>query len=72
MLTTLATLTAHTSRQITELAALVGLIGELALAAAVIPGLRKAGLVIGGLLLAVGFAAIIYAIHFGVSPYVVK
>ena len=72
MLTTLATLTTHTSRQVTELGALLALIGGLFLAASVLPLFRRAGLIVAGLLLAVGFALIIYAMHFGLSPYVVK
>ena len=67
MLATLATLTAHTARRITELGALLGLIGGLALAAGVFPGFRKAGLIAAGLLLAVGFLLMIYALHFGKS-----
>jgi hypothetical protein len=65
MLVTIAALTAHTARRITELGALLGLIGGLALAAGVLPSLRKTGLILAGLLLAVGFALIIYALHFG-------
>ena len=69
MLATLATLTSHATRQVTELGALLGLIGGLALAAAVVPGFRKAGLILAGLLLAVGFVLIIYGLHFGLNPY---
>jgi phage shock protein PspC (stress-responsive transcriptional regulator) len=65
MLMTIAALTAHTARRITELGALLGLIGGLALAAGVLPSFRKVGLILSGLLLAVGFALIIYALHFG-------
>ena len=66
MLATIAALTAHTSRRITELGALLGLIGGLALAAGVWPSFRKSSTVVaGGSLLAVGFALIIYALHFG-------
>jgi hypothetical protein len=65
MLVTIAALTAHTARRITELGALLGLIGGLALAAGVLPSFRKTGLIVAGLLLAVGFALIIYALHFG-------
>jgi hypothetical protein len=61
MFTTLATLTAHTSRRITEFGALLDLIGGLALAAGVLPSFRKGGLIVAGLLLAVDFALIIYA-----------
>jgi hypothetical protein len=65
MLATIAALTAHTARRITELGALLGLIGGLALAAGEFPFFRRAGLIVAGLLLAVGFALIIYALHFG-------
>ena len=65
MLATIAALTAHTARRITELGALLGLIGGLALAAEVFPSFRKSSLIVAGLLLAVGFALIIYALHFG-------
>jgi hypothetical protein len=69
MLATLATLTFKESRQITEVGALLGLIGGLALALAVLPFMRRPGLIVGGLLLAVGFGMIIYAVHYGVNPY---
>jgi mannose/fructose/N-acetylgalactosamine-specific phosphotransferase system component IIC len=65
MLPTIATLTAHSARRIAELGALIGLIGGLALAARELPSFRKYGLIVAGLLLAVGFALIIYALHFG-------
>jgi hypothetical protein len=65
MLATVAALTAHTTRRIAELGALLGLIGGLVLAAGVLPSLRKTGLIVSGLLLALGFALIIYALHFG-------
>ena len=69
MLTTLASLTAHASRQVTEVGALLGLLGGLALAAGVLPFMRKASFVVAGLLIAVGFLLIIYALHFGLNPY---
>jgi hypothetical protein len=69
MLTTLASLTAHASRQVTELGALLGLLGGLALAAGVLPFMRKFSLIVAGLLIAVGFLLVIYALHFGVNPY---
>jgi len=67
MLATIAALTAHTTRRITELGALLGLIGGLALAPRVWPSFRKSSPVVAGLLLAVGFALIIYALHVGKS-----
>ena len=60
-----AALTAHTARRIAELGALLGLIGGLAVAGGAFPGFRRIGLIAGGLLLAVGFALMIYALHFG-------
>jgi len=69
MLTTLASLTAHASRQVTELGALLGLLGGLALVAGVLPFMRKFSLIVAGLLLAVGFLLMIYALHFGLNPY---
>jgi hypothetical protein len=65
MLLTIAALTAHSARRATELGALLGLIGGLALAAGAFPGFRRTGLIVAGLLLVVGFALIIYALHFG-------
>jgi hypothetical protein len=65
MLLTFAALTAHTARRLTELGALLGLIGGLALAGGAFPSFRKTSVVVAGLLLAVGFALIIYALHFG-------
>jgi hypothetical protein len=64
-----ATLSAASSRRITEIGALAGVIGALLLAGSAIPFLRHVGLVLGGLLLAVGFALLIVAVHFGVNPY---
>jgi hypothetical protein len=65
MLAIVAVITAHTARRITEFGALLGLIGGLAVAGAAFPGFRRIGLIVGGLLLAVGFVLIIYAVHFG-------
>ena len=69
MLTIVAALSAHTTRRATELGALLGLLGGLALAGAAFPSFRRWGLIIAGVLLVVGFALIIYALHFGVNPY---
>ena len=69
MLLLLATLSASSSRRITEIGALIGLIGGLVLAASFLPFLRRIGLILGGLLLAAGFALLIIAIHYGVNPY---
>ena len=65
MLMTFAVLTAHTARRITELGALLGLLGGIALAASVYPSLRQSGKLAAGVLLALGFVLIIYALHFG-------
>jgi len=69
MLMTVAALTAHNTRRVTELGALLGLIAGVFLAVAILPGARRIGLLVGGVLLAVGFALMIYALHFGVNPY---
>jgi hypothetical protein len=65
MFFTVAALTAHTARRITELGALLGLLGGIALAASAYPSLRQSGKVVAGVLLAVGFVLIIYALHYG-------
>lgn len=65
----LAVLSASNSRRISEIGALLGLIGGLALVVSILPLLRRAGLIVGGLLLAAGFALLILALHFGVNPY---
>jgi len=67
MLATLATLSAHTTRRYAELGALLGLIAGIAVVAAAMPGLRRVGLTVGGILLIVGFGLIIYALHFGTT-----
>jgi hypothetical protein len=72
MLALLATLSASSSRRITEIGALLGLIGGLLLAGSSMPFLRRSGLVLGGLLVAACFVLLILAIHFGVNPYHVK
>jgi hypothetical protein len=65
MLLTFATLSAHTARRLFELGALLGLLSGVVLLLGGLPFLRRLGQVIAGILLAVGFALIIYAIHFG-------
>lgn len=66
----LAALSASTSRRAMELGALLGLIGGILLAVVgVRPSLQKPGLLIGGLLFALGFVLLIVAWHFGVNPY---
>jgi|YelNatPaOPRAMG01_1025707.scaffolds.fasta_scaffold15575_2 ABC-type xylose transport system permease subunit len=72
MVTLVGTLTAHASRRVSEVGALLGLLSGLLLIAAAVPSFRKWGLVLGGLLLLVGFALIIYALHYGMSPYRLK
>ena len=66
----LAALSAHTSRRTLELGALLGLVGGLLLAfVGLRPSFQKAGLLAGGLLLALGCLLLIVAWHFGVNPY---
>ncbi len=69
MLSLLATLSFNASRRTMEIGLLLGMIGSLALAAGALPSFRRYGLPVGGLLLAVGFALAIWAVHFGISPY---
>jgi hypothetical protein len=52
-----------------EIGLLLGMIGSLVLAAGVLPSFRRYSLPVGGLLLAVGFALAIWAVHYGISPY---
>jgi hypothetical protein len=54
------------TRRITEIGLVVALLGGLALAAG---SSRRAWVGFGGLLIAVGLAAVLIALHFGVSPY---
>ena len=56
-----AVLSAHATRRIFELGALLGFVGGITLAA--IP--RPVGQRIAGLLMAAGFVVMVYAIHFG-------
>ena len=65
MLMTVASLSVHGARRMAEIGALLGLLGGLAPAAGVLPSFRTSSRVIGGLLVAVGFALLIYALHFG-------
>lgn len=69
MLSIIAALTAHATRQVTELGALLGLLGGIALVVAAVQRYRLLALVAAGVLLVVGFALIIYGLHFGVDPY---
>ena len=69
MFTTFAALTAHETRQITEVGALLGLLGGVAVGLAAIHGFRRWGLLAAGVLLVVGFALIIYGLHYGLDPY---
>jgi len=54
------------TRRITDIGLLVSLVGGLAARWAVADAV---GVGIGGLLIAVGLAAVLVALHFGVSPY---
>lgn len=66
MLALIAALTYRSAGQVVEVGALLYLIGGLLLAAAgVRPSWQKAGLISGGLLLVVGSALVIVAIHWG-------
>jgi hypothetical protein len=66
----LAALSASTTRRALELGALLGLVGGLVLAVVGLrSSLQKAALLVGGLLLALGFVLLIVAWHFGVNPY---
>jgi hypothetical protein len=66
----LAALSASTSRRTMELGALLGLVGGLVLAVVGLrSSLQKVGLLIAGLLLALGFVLLIVAWHYGVNPY---
>jgi hypothetical protein len=69
MHTLLAVYSASNSRRIIEVGALAGVIGALLLAGSALPFLKRIGLVLGGLLVAAGFALLIVAIHFGVNPF---
>ncbi len=65
MLMTIATLSAHTTRRIFEVGTLLGLLGGVALLVGAFPFFRRPGQIIAGILIAVGFALMIYAVHFG-------
>ena len=54
------------TRRITEIGLLVALLGGLAITAG---SSRRAWVGLGGLLIAVGLAAVLVTLHFGVSPY---
>ncbi len=69
MLAIVAALTAHATRQVTELGALFGLLGGVALGLAAVQRYRQWSLVAAGVLIVVGFALVIYGLHFGVNPY---
>jgi len=58
------------SRRVTQLGLLAGLIGGVVVAfSGVSRGRRRGGLLLGGLLIALGFGLVIIAVHFGASPY---
>ena len=65
MIQVIAAMSAHTSRRVTELGALLGVLAGIAIAAGVMPGFRRLSRIIGGVLLALGFVLIIVALHFG-------
>jgi len=66
LLLEIAVMSVRRSRQIMELGALSGLFAGLVLAAAGLrPSFQKTGLLVGGVLLVVGFVLIIIAWHWG-------
>ncbi len=69
MLALIAALTAHATRQVTELGALFGLLGGVALGVAAVERYRQWSLAIAAVLVVIGFALIIYGLHYGVNPY---
>jgi hypothetical protein len=69
MLTIVAALTAHATRQLTELGALLGLLGGLALGAAAVKRYRQWGLLAAAVLFVLCFLLLIYGLHFGLNPY---
>jgi hypothetical protein len=54
------------TRRITEIGLLVAVVGGLVIA---LGSSRRTWVALGGLLIAVGLAATLLALHFGVSPY---
>lgn len=54
------------TRRITEIGLLVAVVGGLVIA---LGSSRRTWVGLGGLLIAVGLAAALVAVHFGVSPY---
>jgi len=54
------------TRRITEIGLLVALVGGLVIA---LGSSRRTWVGLGGLLIAIGLAAALIAVHFGVSPY---
>lgn len=66
LLLEIAVMSVRSSRRIMELGALSGLVGGLFIAAGgVRPSFQKTGLLVGGVLLVVGFVLIIVAWHWG-------
>jgi hypothetical protein len=66
----LATFTYKHTRWLIQIGLLVGLLGSLGVAAGgTTSRARTPALAIGGLLLAIGLGLVIFAVHFGVSPF---
>lgn len=65
----IAALSAHATRQVTELGALLGLLGGVALGVAAVHRYRQWALVAAAVLFVLGFVLIIYGLHFGLNPY---
>jgi hypothetical protein len=72
MISVLASISAASSRRITQAGDLLGLIGAIFLVLGTLPFLRRTGLLIGGLCLVAAFALIGIGVHWGLSPYIPK
>jgi hypothetical protein len=57
------------SRRMTEIGALLGLVGGILLVLGGLPFLKRTGMVLGGIFLIGAFALIGIALHWGINPY---
>jgi hypothetical protein len=65
-----AVLSSTTSRHVAEIAVFLAMVGAFLLAGSgTLPSLRRLGLMIGGLVLAMGLLLLLFAIHYGVNPF---